>query len=264
MALPSEIIHGSPPFHLQEDEIAEGGLGELCSLSAEILVEWARRNEDAAALGYTRHQPIDGYPAMFVEGINWKKTGALGEGSVRGAGLSYAGERRKRRLSVAGQVVSIGPLERYIIAWDENEKGAEVGEETEGSEEGDEEDGEEGEEVDRVRRLVPKLSSRGEPMYKTIGTPTGTAARWNIKEAIVTVTDTYFTTEEPDMTVVGTELEPPEAPEPPPYIWGDYGEALRFNHPAGWVLDNREVDKIYDGLWAVTDTSGYYYPAIPD
>ena len=264
MPLDPEIIHGSLPFILQEDEISEGGLGELDSLSAEVLVEWARRHEDATALGYTRHTAIDGYHAMFVEGINWKKSGALGEGSVRGVGLSYEGERRKRRLAVAGQVVSVGPLERYIVAWSETEEGAEVGEESEEAEEGAEEDGEEGAPVDRVRRLVPKLSSRGEPMFKTLTTPTGTAVRWNIKEAILTVTDTYFATEAPDMTVAGTALEPPTAPEPPPYLWDAYIEAKRFNHPSGWVLDNREVDEMYPGLWAITDSFGYYYPAIPD
>jgi len=255
MPLASEIIHGSLPILLSDEEINEGGLGELDSLSAEILVEWARRHEDATALGYTRHTAISGYPAMFVEGINWKKSGALGEGSVRGVGLSYEGERRKRRLSVAGQVVSVGPLERFIVEWDEGELGAEQGapeSETEGAP------------VDRVRRLVPKLNARGEPMYNIITTPTGTAERWNVKEAIIQVVDSYFATTEPDMTVVGTGQEPPEAPTPPPDIWTDYNQPKRFNHPNGWVLDNREVDMIYPGLWAVTDTSGYYYVAIPD
>jgi hypothetical protein len=248
MSQAEQIIHGSLPILTEDHEISEGGLGELDSFSAEILVEWTRRNEDAAALGFTKGTAIPGYPALFVEGIGWKRSGFLGTGSVRGVGLSTVGERRKRRLAIAGQVVSIGPVAAVVVAWDENEKGEE----------------QDGTPIERVKRLVPKVDSFGEPVYKTFTTPSGTFDRWNIKEAILTVTDTYFTTTEPDAAEGGTALTPPTAPTPPPYAWGDYAEEMRANFPAGWVLDNREIDEIYPGLWAVTDTFGYYHPAIPD
>jgi len=76
-------------------------------------------------------------------------------------------------------------------------------------------------------------------------------------------------TTKPATNLAGTVLAPPNAPTPPPYIWGEYSEQMRGNHPNGWVLDDRQIDEIFresdsEGLWEVIDSHGYYYTQIPD
>jgi hypothetical protein len=220
-----------------------------------VLASYPGWRDDLQTLGYVRNEKISGYHAMFVEDFNrGARSEESCEVSVQCLGLLEPGEKRKRVLGVNGQQIAVGPLEKTIIVWEEAEQG---------------EDPETGEPVEKVKRRVPKLDEEGEIIYKTIVTPSGNGERWNVRQAIVTVTDTYFTTTQPAMTAAGTAAAPPNAPAVPASPWGGYNEPMRFNHPNGWVLDDRQVEEIFPngttgGLWAVTDTYGYYLPAVPD
>jgi hypothetical protein len=100
--------------------------------------------------------------------------------------------------------------------------------------------------------------------YVDIGTPSGVANRWSINEPDLSVSDTYFTTEEPDQTQQGTSLAPISPPTPPDWLWAGWSEDMRFNHPNGWVLDQRQVTQIVPGmLWAVRDFFVYYQTGVP-
>lgn len=249
-----EIFYGELPLVLSE-ELEEGEEGELDSLDVEILVEYPGWKTALLEAGYARKQQVAGYFSMWVERVKRGEAGGSAvECSLRIVGLLEAGEKRKRSMGVNGEQVSVGPDAKVILAWDKNEEG----EEAEG-----------GEKVDKVKRRVEKLDAEGEVVYIKIATPSGLMDRWTIRQAAVTVTDRYFTTEEPDMTVAGGPSTPPNAPEVPGNPWTSYSEPMRGQHPNGWVLDSREPDELFrnasgGGLWAVTDTYGFYYPAIPD
>lgn len=253
MSIDAEIFHGDLPLELEGLEESDAPIGELDSLSVELLVNWATRKAECTELGYTKGAVIEGYDSMFVEDIRYRKSGQLCTAQIQGVGLLEAGDKRRRRLSCAGQQISVGPIERVVLSWVDGEKGED-----------------DGVELEKVKRRTPKLDEEGEVIYKSIVTPSGAFDRWNIAQAILTVQDTYFTTVKPDESIAGTANTPPNAPTPPPYIWETYGEPMRAQHPNGWVIDDRAVDPLFEpvgggpGLWAVTDSWGYYYPALPD
>lgn len=246
------IFHGSLPFLVDGPVVSLGKRGVLDSFSAAMICgdNW---QGEALSLGYAVERKIPGYANLWVEEMEAEAEGpGLVRVSVRGSGIAGAGDKRVRTMSARTREWSIGPYERVILAWSNEEQG---------------EDG--GDAVDQVKRRVPKLDGDGDVVYKTIGTPSGVGERWSIKEAIVQVSDTYYTTMKPSMSQVGQVAAPQNAPSPPPYIWGGYNEPLRFRHPNGWVLDDRQVEDIFYmneglGLWRVTDLHGYYYGAVPD
>lgn len=247
MSVEAEIIYGDIPFVTDGPELSYTGLGELDSMSVEVLANWSTWQAELASLGYTRHATVSGYGGMWVEQLTPRKSGSLVTVSVQAIGLLSGGDKRRRRTSCAGQEISVGPIEKVVLVWDANERGED-----------------EGAPVERVKRRVTKLDDDGEPEYEVIVTPSGSFDRWDIGQAIVTVSDTYFSTTEPASSDAGTANAPPSPPATPPYIWSGYGEAMRARHPNGWVLETREVDKMFSGLFAVTDSWAYYYPAMPD
>lgn len=123
-------------------------------------------------------------------------------------------------------------------------------------------------------KRVREISSQGrivslgpigeEGSYESIVTPSGSGERWNINEPDLSLTDTYFTTTKPTENVQGTALTPPSPPAAPVYQWAGYSGDLRFNHPNGWVIDQRNSTEIIPGqLWAVRDFYVFYQSAIP-
>lgn len=250
-------IHGNLPFITEGPVKKYGRRGELDSVSWKILVAAATAADDATALGFARDEqvPDAGY-SVWVDSIDeTPESDLLTELSISASGLIAVGDRRRRTLSAGQREIAVGPKEKIVLAWITDEKG---------------EDPEDSSPLDKVKRRVPKLDAAGEPVYEVLITPTGSNARWNIKDAVLTVRDTYFTTTRPDVSVIGTAIEPPNAPTPPPYIWGSYDGDMRANHPAGWVLEDRAVEELHGapgaatGLFQVTDSTSYYYPALPD
>lgn len=100
--------------------------------------------------------------------------------------------------------------------------------------------------------------------------PAGTESdKWNIKDRMITVTDTYFASSEPSTELVGTALAPPVAPNTPAFLWGHLSTSWRANYPTGWVLDDRKIIQHFrnsaeEGLWEVADTFGFYHVATPE
>jgi len=254
MTIPAEILHGELPLLLSDTE-TEGRNGELDTLTLQVLASFPGWRDDLRSLGYVRNEKISGYHAMFVEDFNRSNRSETAcEVAVQCLGLLEPGEKRRRNLGVNGQQIPVGPLEKTIIVWEEAEQGI---------------DPDTGDPVEKVKRRVPKLDEEGEVEYKVIATPSGSGERWNVRQQVVTVTDTYFATSKPTMLPVGTATAPPNAPAVPSSPWGSYNEPMRFNHPNGWVLDDRQVEELFPegttgGLWAVTDTYGYYLTAVPD
>jgi len=254
MTIPAELIYGDLPLVTGDSETV-GRDGELDTLTIDVVATYPGWKDDIIELGYVRNQKITGYHALFVEDFSrGTRSGETCEVTVQATGLLEPGDKKRRTLGVNGQQISIGPIEKVVLVWEDAEQG---------------EDPESGDPVEQVRRRVPKLDEDGEVVYKIIATPSGTGERWNVRQAIVTLTDTYFTTTQPDMTVAGTALTPDSAPSVPASPWGGYDEPMRFNHPNGWVLDDRQVEDLFPdtgagGLWAVTDNYGFYLTAVPD
>lgn len=261
MALPDAVIHvGAVPCQVGPARSAEGDLAELDTVELDVLVAaspFSAWRAGASAAGYTRGSGFPGWSGMFVQAMSAEQEGAAHAlVTVSGFGLLTAGEKRKRTTSCAGQVIAVGPVEKVIISVSLEERGDDP--------ETPEDESASGTTV-KVKRRVPKLDEFGEVEYKVITTPSGLAERWNINQAILNVTDTYFVTSAPATNTAGTAVTPPDAPTPPPYVWSGYAEPLRLNHPAGWVLDDRQVETIVPGqLWRVTDTFAYYYTGQPD
>lgn len=259
--IPAEIIHGDLPLLLSDNE-NHGKAGELDTLTLNFVCNYPDWEDDLAEEGYVKGDSIDGYHAMFVDELSrGNRSAQTCEVTVQCLGLIAEGDKRRRTLGVNGQQISVGPYEQVIIAVSEDETGL------------DPDAGSDDEPV-LVKRRVPKLDAFGEIVYGTIVTPSGFADRWNIRQPVVTVTDTYFTTTRPDMSVVGTSITPDNAPEVPEFAWTGYGNAVRYNHPSGWVLDDRQVEELFtgagsgsddgEGLFAVTDTYGNYVVNVPD
>jgi hypothetical protein len=243
------IHHGNIPLILTGPTTSRGPKGALDSLSVEILAARASWVSQLAALGYSQDAALPGRHAMFTLSMDAEEeSDLLVRVRVEAVGLLTAGEKRRRRGSVAGREVAVGPDEVVDLVWNDAESGSTTS----------------GTEIDKVKRRVPKLNSDGTPVYKVITVPGGSGDRWNVREAILVITDTYFTTTGPSTTVIGTAQTPPNAPSPPPYIWGGYTEPMRGNFPNGWILDDRNFEEhLTGGLWEVTDTFGYYYPLTP-
>lgn len=254
MALPDAVIHvGAAPYQVGPARSVEGDLAELDTVELDVLVNAASFSAwraGAAAAGYTRGAAFPGWSGMFVQAMAAEQEGAAHAlVTVSGFGLLTAGEKRKRTTSAAGQVVAVGPIEKIVLVWDD----AETAEDPETAS------------ATTGKRRIPKVDEDGEVVYKSISTPSGLAERWNINTAILNVSDTYFVTSAPATNTVGTAVTPPDAPTPPPYLWSGYAEPLRLNHPAGWVLDDRQIETLVPGqLWRVTDTFAYYYSGQPD
>lgn len=235
-----------------------GRPGTLDAQTYEALVRRSNRAGDLASLGFPTSGKITvpGNYSMWVADASDQEESSLTLlVTIPTMGLVAGGEKRKRFMSVAGREVAIGPDDVVVLAWTTEENGSEAN--------GDDLEDE------FVKRRVPKVDSNGDPVYKVITTPLGTWDRWNVREPILVVTDTYFTTSQPDMTKGGTALAPPNPPSPPPFVWGGYTEPLRKNYPTGWVLDDRRPEEHFkisnsNGLWEVTDVFGYYHAAIPD
>lgn len=246
------IFHGMLPFLIEGPIVSRGKKGVMDSFQATLLCSenWVA---EAQALGYQVERKIPGFASLWVEQMEDEAEGpGVVRVSVRGSGIAGSGDKRVRRISAGGREWSIGPHEKVVLAWTNDEQGED-----------------DGSPVEQVKRRVPKLDDDGDVVYKSIATPSGIGDRWTIKEAIVTVSDTYYTIFKPEVNMVGGIFTPPNPPTPPPYLWAGYNEAMRFRHPNGWVLDERSVEDEFVvndslGLWRVTDTCGYYYPAAPD
>lgn len=253
MSVLATIHHGTLPLITSGPTPSRGARGTLDALTVEILTSRLNWERDADLLGYQYEQPVPGYHAMWVQTLDHEpETDTTATVRVQCIGLLSNGEKRQRRMSVAGRQVAIGPDEVVVLAWTNDEKG----EETSGTP------------VAQVKRRVPKLDDEGEPIYKIITVPGGSGPRWNVREPILVVTDTYFTTSAPNMQVAGTAVAPPNPPTAPPYVWGGYIEPMRGNFPNGWVLDDRQTVEYFTngggGLWEITDVFGYYYIATPE
>ncbi len=257
MPVAATIHHGTLPLLLSKPPPSRGPRGVLDAATVDLIAETAAWEAGAEFLGYAYDKkiiPAAGWFSMWVQSIEPEEENDLvTRVRVSCIGLSQDDEKRKRSLSAAGQQIAVGPFERVILVWNTEETGAET----------------DGDPVDHVKRRVPKLDGDGEVVYKSISTPSGVSKRWNVRDAILVVNDSYFTTKKPDTDVIGTQMVPPNAPTAPAYIWGGYTEPMRLNHPNDWVLDDRRIEELFsesdtDGLWAVTDTFGYYYIAVPD
>ncbi len=250
--IPAEIIHGDLPLLLNSGSGTIAPEGTLDTDTIEALCQTSTWLTEMAELGYVRNEKVAGTHAMFVEEFQRGPLGgSLIEIQARIIGLREPGEKRKRVISCGGQQISIGPVEKTIVVWQEDEQG---------------EDPETSTPVEQVRRRVPKLDEFGEPINVLFVTPSGSAERWTIGDAILQVSDTYFVTGDtpPSTTIIGTAQTPPTPPTPPTSPWDGYLEPMRARHPFGWVLENREIDILFPGLWAVRDSYSYYYPATPD
>lgn len=215
MPVQSAIYQGTLPQIIKGPVRSRGKLGELDSITLEVIARAGHVEEDLAALGYVMFEPVAGYHAMFLEPFEDEDESELvAKASLRCVGLLSDGDKRRRRIATNSKDIALGPAEGV-----------------------------------------------------TYTTPTGSAARWNIKDAVLVVKDTYFTTTQPDTTVIGRNLEPPNPPEPPPYLeW--FGMPLRYFTPRNWVLDDRQAELVAGteetGLWQVEDTMAYYHIAQPD
>lgn len=248
------ILYGSLPMVLENPRVSRGSKGVLDSFRARVLCgpNW---ESQAASLGFRMDAKVAGYASLWVKSMEpSEQSDDSAVIEISGEGLAVAGERRQRRMRCGEMQISVGPLEKVILVWNKDERGK---------------DAETGEAVDEAPRRVPKLDDEGEPVLKTIVTPSGTQKRWLVSEAEVTVIDTYYVTTEPSMTAAGGVFTPPNAPDVPPYLWAGYNEIKRGRHPNGWVLVDRDVEEIAsassaDGLWRVTDTCVYRQVDFPE
>lgn len=247
------IYHGTLPKIIEGPIIRRGKKGELDSVSWKVLCAADSVDDDLLSAGLASDGQIVGYGyAMGVDGdIQEEPESELTTlVSITATGLIAEGERRQRVITFGQREIGVGPFEKVILAWSKEEKG---------------EDPDGLEPYDKVKRRVPKLSEEGKIVNETIITASGTHERWNVKEPIAQVRDTYFATSEPDTSAVGTAVTPPNAPAPPAFQWSGYDGPLRGNHPNGWVLDDRAVEVIHDGvLWRVSDSYAYYQTETPD
>lgn len=252
--MPEEsIVYGAYPMKLAGERETLGALGQLDAAQLQIAVAWPTRISQVTTAGYAKHTKVTGYHSMWVEDIEFSRDGAqTGVADVALIGLIESGEKRRRTISNQGRQIAIGPFEKVILVTttDETAEDPDAGP------------------VDAVRR-IPKLDEDGDVVYKTITTPSGTGPRWNINQPLVAISDRYFTTTKPSQVLGGTALTPSNAPSITPVDWTTSGAELRFQHPNGWVLENRTIDELFrvsdsDGLWAVQDDFAYYPTHLPD
>ena len=68
---------------------------------------------------------------------------------------------------------------------------------------------------------------------------------------------------EPDMTQLGRELTPPQAPTPAPFFWDFLSDAI-YLFPRNWVLEDRTAEQIPGApVWFVRDRYKFQYPVKP-
>lgn len=228
------------------EECSEGDVGELDTATVQYLVAGG---VVAARSTYARGSGMPGFTGMYVRRATAVREGEDSLVTVEAHGLLAGGaSKRKRTMSAAGRIISIGPVAQVILAWPDDENV----EDPDGSE-------------TAAKRRIPKVDADGDEVNKVFITGSGTQERWNINEAFLQVEDVYFATSEPAVDIIGTAQTPPSAPTPPPYKWSGYLEPLRYNDPSGWVLDDRVPEEIVPGaLWRVTDRYAYYFTAQPD
>jgi hypothetical protein len=133
----AETLYGQTP-NLLEDTLnfTDGELGVLDEATADFLTTWPDYKTELAAAGIAKNKRIThaSIPGIFF----LKSLRPQVEGSSRAiTTLSMVGilaepweewqERRLREISAFGQVVSIGPVEKTILAISETEKGEEPG-----------------------------------------------------------------------------------------------------------------------------------------
>lgn len=247
-------FHGSLPFVMDSIAISRGGAGMLDSFRTRLLCgeDW---EADARALGFEIDKKLTAYTSLWIKSMEPQiEADNVVVVDISGEGLATAGDRRQRKMKCGETQTSVGPNEKTVIVWNKEERG---------------EDPISGEKLDKVPSRRPMLDTYGEPMLKSISTPSGTMTQWLVSEAEVSVVDTYFTTTKPVMSAVGLSFTPPNAPDVPPYQWGGYNEPMRGRHPNGWVLADRDVDEIYRfsdavGLWRVSDSSVFRHSAFPE
>jgi hypothetical protein len=259
----AELIYGETATILEDTlTVTDGELGSLDEATVDLLTTWPGYKADLTSVGLTKnalstHPDIPGI--FYVRNLRPKPEGsarAITTVSLIGIMAATWEERRLREISAFGQTISVGPIEKIIIVTTAQETG---------------EDPDESADTNvPARRRIPKLDDMGEVVYRTIATPSGVAERWNVNDPSISLTDTYFTRTEPATDVIGqsitgaalTALDPPT---PPPYLWADYEEPKRANHPNGWVLGDRKISIIIPGLvWKVVDTIDYYQVNLPD
>lgn len=247
-------FYGTLPILLENPRVSRGSKGMLDSWRARALCPevWELA---CNALGYAMGSKITGYHSLWVlamEPSEQSDDSAVIE--ISGEGLATVGERRQRKIRCGEMQISVGPLEKVVLVWNTDETGR---------------DGETGDPVDEPPRRITKLDTAGEPVLRSITTPSGVATRWLVSEAEVTIVDTYYQLTSPTMATVGTAVTPVSPPTVPPYLWASYSEPLRSRFPDGWVLVEREVEEIAsvsdsDGLWRVIDTIAFRQPAFPE
>ena len=96
---------------------------------------------------------------------------------------------------------------------------------------------------------------------------TAGAVKAEVADRNVGVRDSYMMTTEPDLTVIGTAVTPPDAPATPAFLWASLADAIVI-YPSGWVLEDRRAKPITaeDGtrvLWFVTDTYAFHQALKP-
>jgi hypothetical protein len=254
----SELIYGETATILEDTlTMNDGELGALDECTVDLLTAWPGYKADLTAVGLTKnalstHPDIPGI--FYVRNLRPKPEGsarAITTVSLIGILANAWEDRRLREISAFGQTISVGPIEKIIIVTTAQETG---------------EDPDDSADTNvPARRRIPKLDDMGEVVYKTIATPSGVAERWNVNDPSITLTDTYFTRTAPATDVIGQAITPVDAPTPPPYLWADYEEPKRANHPNGWVLGDRKISIVIPGeVWKVVDTIDYYQVNLPD
>lgn len=87
----------------------------------------------------------------------------------------------------------------------------------------------------------------------------------DVKEPHILVVDEYVSPTQLSTEVSGTNVDPSNAPTPPPSRWSSLTNPL-YNYPYQWVLENREQDHAgpyNNGAYTYRDTFVYYYLAKP-
>ena len=248
----SEIIWGETGYEIEDSlRVTDGDTGEADELSVDYFCQWPNYKSELLGIGIEKSALWPGISEFYVRTLSARREGSSRcIVSIAAAGMSGGfSERRRRTISAFGQVVSIGPIEKIIIVTTLDETAV---------------DPETGDPV-AVTRRETKLDALGETEYKTLVTPSGSGERWNIAEAGIRLVDVYFSKTRPSMVEVKLPFTPLDAPLVPVDPWLGYEEALRGNHPFGWVLDDRQIEDVVSGqLYRVTDTIGHYLERVPD
>lgn len=117
MPIESVCHHGDLPLIVKGPTRSRGKLGELDSLTLEVITRAGHVVEDLASLGYVMFQKKDGYHAMYLEPFEDEDENDLvTKVSLRCVGLIDSGEKRRRRTSTNSKEISLGPSEGVIYS----------------------------------------------------------------------------------------------------------------------------------------------------